>query len=701
MVLGACGNSSVNIVDVDVTMSKTDYSVVAGDKVELSVNNNSNYQVHWSASNLKVVNVISKGNNADVIGLSQGTAIVYATVLDKTLKATVNVLPKEEIDSDVDFSLNFEALSLYLNQNAIVQGQISVGGKLQDTVLIFESLDTSVADIAADGTITPVALGQTYIKVSTNYQGKNYSKNVLISVIDNVLVTFSDVSIEMDALTDGTFSTKQIFCTVYENGEAVDNPSLTWQSIDTNICEVDENGLISAVSAGETTVTVKYEKDDKSYSGCCLVKINHNKVNIITSEKVYIDLREKVENNISLSLFDEMNDEKILFAKNSIGQKWDINDSKLNLDTTKLIVGYNQYRFYSATKEFVVSLYTADRVIRSGDEFIDMLEEETVVYDVFNSQVLPTYQKTFVLGNDITLKDTKRKDETLYNQGIYYGYSSKHGINYFLDIFDGDGHKITSQDKNATNDAGKRYIWTNGLFGFMANATVKNLIVENALLVDAGFSAVGTIAQQVQGESVIENCVIINPTVKANGSNFSAGFLAGRIYNSENKKLIIKNNLIIDGQKNPNFISYNRKNSSGETVAEYYYGGENNSKFDGIADGVTVCAVCNFYAGIGDSAKNAKNTDIFDNLCLSANGYLNATNPNKVDGIWFEEERMPDGKVYDSISSMIEENTEALKNYALVKVAGNKIFIANNEIKFKKPDVLNDNDGNFNPDWIT
>ena len=61
MVLGACGNSSVNIVDVDVTMSKTDYSVVAGDKVELSVNNNSNYQVKDKDSVTEEVLIVNYG----------------------------------------------------------------------------------------------------------------------------------------------------------------------------------------------------------------------------------------------------------------------------------------------------------------------------------------------------------------------------------------------------------------------------------------------------------------------------------------------------------------------------------------------------------------------------------------------------------------------------------------------------------------
>ena len=674
---------------VDITLTPAESTLVEGESVEFTANSETEGKIYWSASDLGVVSITSDGNKATVTALKAGSATVSATLLNTTATAAVTVTAKEVGLNDVEFNLNLNSVSLYLGQSVTVTGSLTVNGAAESVTPEFRAADADVVTVGSDGKITPVGIGSTTVDVTVNFGGKEYTESVAVTVRENILIAFSQPNIEIDALTDDAPTVTAVECSVYKNDEKIPGATFVWSSEDESVAQVSNDGTITAVSAGKTVITARYEEGGKEYFGRCSVVVNYNKVNL-PSEEVLIDLSEGTDGKIVIEPLTGMSGEQINFGVNSQGAEWEINSTEIVLEISKLIRGVNDYKFYTDTREYSVSLYCADQLIKSGDDFLQMLENQTVLEAINKGND----KKLFVLANDITLNNTKR----INNSNLYYGYSGKEGTNYFVDIFDGNGHKISSVDKNSS-DVVERYIWTNGLFGYMANATVKNLIVENALLVDNGFSAVGTIAQQIQGESVVENCVIINSTVKAAGSRFSAGLLAGRVYNTNNDDLIIKNNLVVDGQENPSFISYNRKTASGETVVQYYYGGDYNSLYTCVADGDNLSVLCNFYAAIGDTALYSTNSDIYDNYCLSTHGYLNATNPNAVNGVWFEEERMKDGKVYLTVEDFITDMGDAITEFGLLSVSDGKLYAGGNRITLREPVDYGDNDGNFNPDW--
>lgn len=104
----------------------------------------------------------------------------------------------------------------------------------------------------------------------------------------------------------------------------------------------------------------------------------------------------------------------------------------------------------------------------------------------------------YILMNDIVFEDADyEKGGSFYNSGKGWepiGTSS----NYFRGVFDGNGHKI----KNLyINNPEQDYI---GLFGYINNATIKNIILQKANII--GKNYIGGIAGYSSMQSIISFC---------------------------------------------------------------------------------------------------------------------------------------------------------------------------------------------------
>ena len=93
------------------------------------------------------------------------------------------------------------------------------------------------------------------------------------------------------------------------------------------------------------------------------------------------------------------------------------------------------------------------------------------------------------------------------------------GATQFKGTFDGHGYTIKNLNVDASKQTGANY--SSGLFGWLNNATVKNLTVENATV--AGNHNVGVIAGYMETAGcTISNCHVVNATVIAKHANDDA-----------------------------------------------------------------------------------------------------------------------------------------------------------------------------------
>lgn len=127
---------------------------------------------------------------------------------------------------------------------------------------------------------------------------------------------------------------------------------------------------------------------------------------------------------------------------------------------------------------------------------------------------------TVMLSADIDMKDAYYANWTPIGQT---------GATQFMGTFDGHGYTIKNLNINTTSQTGKNY--STGLFGWLNNATVKNLTIDGANV--KGNHNVGVIAGYMEAAGcTISNCHVKNATVFGNHANDDAcgdkvGVIAG------------------------------------------------------------------------------------------------------------------------------------------------------------------------------
>ena len=115
---GDYGNYSFTMAFNNISLSAT-ASVVCGNAIDLSVENNGDSSVTWKTSDSRIANVNEYGR---VTGIKAGPATIYATVDGKTLQCKVQVLYKDVANSKeywytpTNYLTNWDVVKGYDNQ---------------------------------------------------------------------------------------------------------------------------------------------------------------------------------------------------------------------------------------------------------------------------------------------------------------------------------------------------------------------------------------------------------------------------------------------------------------------------------------------------------------------------------------------------------------------------------------------------------
>ncbi|ABO48919.1 Ig domain protein, group 2 domain protein [Desulforamulus reducens MI-1] len=96
--------------------------------------------------------------------------------------------------------------------------------------------------------------------------------------------------------------TLQLSVKLTDNGVAVDSPSITYVSSDANICNIDNNGLITGIAEGKAIITAQMTgKPDVKDTISINVKVNHNYVLTITNESATLNIGDNLQLNYTLT----------------------------------------------------------------------------------------------------------------------------------------------------------------------------------------------------------------------------------------------------------------------------------------------------------------------------------------------------------------------------------------------------------------
>lgn len=186
----------------------------------------------------KNTDVIVAVTNGTIIGMDYGTSDVTVTTINTTYTYKVNVIKKELENNNISlYPKDTTKLSL---KNVFTEDTEVNEGLYPEPSYKFTSENENIATVSEDGTITAKSEGTTNVTIKVGSD-----KNVLTC---KITVLSPSLSSENETLNAG--ETKKI------NVNYGANQNINYVSNDTSIVTVDNNGNITALRKGTTTVTI-------------------------------------------------------------------------------------------------------------------------------------------------------------------------------------------------------------------------------------------------------------------------------------------------------------------------------------------------------------------------------------------------------------------------------------------------------------
>jgi len=255
-----------------VTLSQTKLPLLRGATAKLTATvspaDATNKKVRWSSNNTAVAIV----ENGTIAAVSVGNTTITVTTEDGNHTARCEVVVTAPVP----------AASVTLSQTELILRK-GATAKLTATVLPtdatnkkvrWSSNNTAVA-IVESGTVAALSAGNATITVTT--EDGNYTARCEVVVTDPIPV--SGVSLSQTELSLVKGATATLTATVLPSDAT--NQKVTWHSTNTAVAIV-ENGIVTAVSAGNATITVTTE--DGNHTARCEVTVTVSATGVTLSK---------------------------------------------------------------------------------------------------------------------------------------------------------------------------------------------------------------------------------------------------------------------------------------------------------------------------------------------------------------------------------------------------------------------------------
>ena len=161
-------------------------------------------------------------------------------------------------------TLNKETTTIFVGASETLEATVAPVNATNQGVT-WESDDTDVATVDANGKVTGVGAGEATITVTTADGGETAECVVTVALF----VPVEDISLNKNALTLAVDGEETL--TVTFDPANASNKEVTWESDDEAVATVDANGKVKGISVGEAEITVTSVDGDKT--GVCVVTV--------------------------------------------------------------------------------------------------------------------------------------------------------------------------------------------------------------------------------------------------------------------------------------------------------------------------------------------------------------------------------------------------------------------------------------------
>lgn len=230
--------ASITIGETEIILNKGESTVLSATVLPADA---SNTTVTWSSSDISIVDVDQSGK---ITAKSGGSAIITAKAENHTATCSVTVVvPVTKI------TLEDETLVLEEGNSATLTAIIEPIDAT-DKTMSWTSSDDNVAKVDQEGHVEAVKEGECTIMVKAG------EMNATCQVIVNKkVIAVESIILNKTTLTLTKGSSEVLVATLKPDDAT--NKSVTWISSDPTVASVDQEGLVTAVAGGETTITAK------------------------------------------------------------------------------------------------------------------------------------------------------------------------------------------------------------------------------------------------------------------------------------------------------------------------------------------------------------------------------------------------------------------------------------------------------------
>ena len=260
---------TVLIPSEGVTISKTELYLKKGEWEQLTATvtpEDATDKLEWSSSNDAVAPVTPEGR---VTAVGGGEAVITAKAgnMSATCKVRVSV-PVTSV------SVKPESATLYVGGESLALQATVLPEDADIKEVVWESGNTAVATVDANGKVSPVAEGTAVITAAAKGTDKSASCTVTVTYKDVESVTVSPSTMSLYIGEKGSL-------TATVQPEYAKDKTVTWASADESIATVSQNGQVTAVAIGTVEITATAGQK----TGKCTVNVISRLVTSVTLDK--------------------------------------------------------------------------------------------------------------------------------------------------------------------------------------------------------------------------------------------------------------------------------------------------------------------------------------------------------------------------------------------------------------------------------
>lgn len=211
-------------------------------------------------------NKLTQGSNNEIAVAEDGTYVLTLNVTDAVVTYSFTAKqPAEATITTVEITQSVSQLKV--GEQSAFTALVTYSDNSKNGNVDWTSSNSDVATVDNDGIVTAIAEG--VVDITASKGGKSDKITLTVVAGDGVNVSVTGVKLNKNELTLELDGTEKLVATIQPSNAT--NKNVLWESTNTNVATVDQQGNVTAVAAGVTTV--RATTADGGHTDECVVTV--------------------------------------------------------------------------------------------------------------------------------------------------------------------------------------------------------------------------------------------------------------------------------------------------------------------------------------------------------------------------------------------------------------------------------------------